>query len=99
MKGGLEDSGDFKEGFCFQMTMTNDRAWDLCAETAEMKKSWMDIILTIIPRSYAPGSGSGASAMVIEQTLPPGFSFGMPAHQDSLPEGQISKSNTLAADA
>jgi hypothetical protein len=39
--GGLEDLGNFKEGFCFKIVARNDALWNICADTLNEKIEWM----------------------------------------------------------
>ena len=32
-KGGLEDIGNFKEGFCFRLKSTTNVIWNICADS------------------------------------------------------------------
>jgi len=32
-KGGLEDIGNFKEGFCFRLKSSTNVVWNVCADT------------------------------------------------------------------
>ena len=43
-KGGVEDLGDFKEGFCFKLQFLLDRkrVVVLCADSMEIKQNWMN---------------------------------------------------------
>ncbi len=43
MKGGVEDVGDFKEGFCFKLSFLIDgkKEFIVCADDAEVKTKWM----------------------------------------------------------
>lgn len=45
--GGLEDLGNFKEGFCFKVIQTNDDAWIMCTLNLKDKEEWMLTIFTI----------------------------------------------------
>lgn len=40
-KGGLEDIGNFDEGFCFSVVAEEVTTWVMCAETADEKEEWM----------------------------------------------------------
>jgi len=33
LKGGLEDIGNFKEGFCFRLNSRTEVIWNICADT------------------------------------------------------------------
>jgi hypothetical protein len=33
--GGLEDLGNFHEGFCWKIVASNDALWNMCADTME----------------------------------------------------------------
>lgn len=45
--GGLEDIGNFKEGFCFKVVKSDDSSWIMCTENIKDKEEWMEAILTI----------------------------------------------------
>ena len=32
-KGGLEDIGNFREGFCFRLKSSTNVVWNICADT------------------------------------------------------------------
>lgn len=45
--GGVEDLGNFKEGFCWKvnaMVDGNDNTWIMCTEDLFEKEAWMKII-------------------------------------------------------
>lgn len=46
-KGGIEDEGDFKEGFCFKLSfiMEGKKTYVICAEEKEHKTEWMEKVL------------------------------------------------------
>ena len=50
-KGGLEDLGNFKEGFCFRLTTNFNTIWDLCAGSMNEKDKWMQAIYSIMQKS------------------------------------------------
>jgi hypothetical protein len=43
MKGGVEDVGDFKEGFCFKLSFLIDgkKEYIICADDVAIKTKWM----------------------------------------------------------
>ena len=43
MKGGVEDVGDFKEGFCFRLQFMLDgkKEFIVCADDEDIKTKWM----------------------------------------------------------
>lgn len=47
--GGLEDMGDFEEGFCFKIiaSVGSDEAWIICVATAELKLQWMNTVTSL----------------------------------------------------
>jgi hypothetical protein len=47
-KGGVEDVGNFEEGYCFMLKFINYSAhiiWELCADDIVQKTKWMDMII------------------------------------------------------
>jgi hypothetical protein len=49
-KGGVEDVGNFAEGYCFMIKFTNynkNFIWELCAETIYEKDKWMNKLIEI----------------------------------------------------
>lgn len=49
LKGGLEDIGDFKEGFCFRLNSKTEVVWNMCADTNREKVEWMHALEKLIP--------------------------------------------------
>lgn len=45
-KGGVEDEGDFREGFCFKLSflMQGKKTFVVCAEELEVKQAWMEAL-------------------------------------------------------
>jgi hypothetical protein len=43
MKGGIENEGDFKEGFCFKLSfiMEGKKSYVLCSDEKPIKEIWM----------------------------------------------------------
>ena len=43
MKGGVEDEGNFKEGFCFKLSLILDgkKQYVICADDLNTKEEWM----------------------------------------------------------
>lgn len=39
--GGMEDIGNYREGFCFRLKSKTGIAWDVCADTLDLKQRWM----------------------------------------------------------
>jgi len=39
--GGLEDIGNFAEGFCFKVVKSDDSAWIICVDNLKDKEEWM----------------------------------------------------------
>ena len=48
MKGGVEDVGDFKEGFCFKLSFIIDgkKEFIVCADDQAVKGQWMTQLAT-----------------------------------------------------
>lgn len=44
LSGGLEDLGNFKEGFCFKVISTAEESWIMCLDDANTKAQWIDTI-------------------------------------------------------
>ena len=47
MKGGVEDEGNFKEGFCFKLSFVLDgkKQFVVCADELNVKEEWMEAII------------------------------------------------------
>jgi hypothetical protein len=47
MKGGVEDEGNFKEGFCFKLSFVLDgkKQFIVCADELNVKEEWMEAII------------------------------------------------------
>lgn len=45
--GGLEDLGNFKEGFCFKIVLSNGEEWIMCCDSLDEKEEWMDAIVLV----------------------------------------------------
>ena len=45
-EGGVEDQGNFKEGFCFRVNVANERllVWILCSSDVNDKMGWLEIL-------------------------------------------------------
>lgn len=63
-KGGLEDIGNFREGFCFRLRSKTKIVWNICAENLDLKIKWMQAIYSIMEKIEISVQGSG-EAMVI----------------------------------
>jgi len=42
--GGVEDVGNFKEGFCFRIKTTTKAIWNFCADRLVDKQKWISAI-------------------------------------------------------
>jgi len=51
LEGGLEDIGNFKEGFCFRIKSKTEVVWNLCADTNREKVEWMHALEKLIPHT------------------------------------------------
>jgi len=40
-EGGLQDLGNFREGFCFRILSKTTMIWNICADSIEDKLDWM----------------------------------------------------------
>jgi len=49
-KGGLEDIGNFKEGFCFRLKSSTNVVWNVCADTMVKYKINENLIKLIIKK-------------------------------------------------
>jgi len=49
LKGGLEDIGNFQEGFCFRLVSKTEVIWNICADTMREKIQWMHDLENLIP--------------------------------------------------
>jgi len=45
--GGLEDIGNFKEGFCWKVIKSDDASWIMCSDNMKEKEEWMEAIMVI----------------------------------------------------
>jgi hypothetical protein len=45
--GGLEDQGDYAEGFCIRINAIPETVWVMCFATALEKEEWMDQVATV----------------------------------------------------
>lgn len=54
MKGGLEEVGNFKEGFCFRIKSQTLAIWNLCADTFKDKAKWMQAIKPLLKVKEVP---------------------------------------------
>lgn len=42
--GGLENIGNFKEGYCFKCMTVPGAVWIMCADSLDVKNTWMNAI-------------------------------------------------------
>jgi len=47
LTGGLEDIGNFKEGFCFKVISGSEESWIMCCDSDSDKLMWMDAIIKL----------------------------------------------------
>lgn len=47
LTGGLEDIGNFKEGFCYKVITGAEESWIMCNDSLTDKLKWMDAIIKI----------------------------------------------------
>lgn len=47
LTGGVEDLGNFREGFCWKVVMDDDREWIMCTPSITLKEDWMDAITKV----------------------------------------------------
>lgn len=64
--GGIQDIGNFKEGFCFRLLSKESMEYTLCTDTITAKNSWMDKIRPLIQQADGQegmkGSVAGSAA-------------------------------------
>jgi hypothetical protein len=46
--GGVQDIGDFKEGFCFKLIAKTGDQWTFCADTKPLKEKWLSEIRPLV---------------------------------------------------
>jgi hypothetical protein len=47
ISGGVEDLGNFREGFCWKVVKSDDSQWIMCTNSLQEKEEWMDAIIAI----------------------------------------------------
>jgi len=47
MTGGVEDIGNFREGFCFSINTSDDDMWVVCSEALADKTEWMESVASV----------------------------------------------------
>jgi hypothetical protein len=45
--GGLEDLGNFKEGFCLKIISSDDDEWVVCTDNMEEKENFMEALAIV----------------------------------------------------
>ena len=84
--GGLEDIGNFREGFCFRLKSKTRIVWNVCADTLDVKLKWMKAIYSIMEKTEIKVEGSGESLVIApEIKLPFNISGGAPPLPESGP--------------
>lgn len=86
-KGGLEDIGNFKEGFCFRIKSQTNVIWNVCADTMEQKTKWMAQITEVL-RSVKSNYKSTGESVVLSQEIKLPFQINAgktPIPEDGLP--------------
>jgi len=89
-QGGLEDTGNFREGFCFSVITMEAGSWVCCAPNLEEKEDWMRSIahvkgiFTILP-SPAMMEGEAIMEPAVAKALMPAP---MPVLSQTGPTGQ-----------
>jgi len=66
-KGGLEDIGNFKEGFCFRLKSTTNVIWNICADTMQQKEKWMKTIFGLLENTKQNYQSTGDSLVVSQE--------------------------------
>ena len=59
--GGLQNIGDFDEGYCFRLRMRTKIIWDMCSDKAAEKAQWMNLLFPLIHQMGANSQGQSAS--------------------------------------
>jgi len=59
LKGGVEDIGNFKEGFCFRLNSKTEIVWNICADSNRDKIEWMHAFEKLVPHDEAKNSVVG----------------------------------------
>lgn len=44
VSGGIEDIGNFKEGFCWKVVMDSEDVWIMCSDSIDDKEIWISAI-------------------------------------------------------
>lgn len=60
-KGGLENIGDFDEGYCFRLRLRTGIIWDMCGDKNTEKMNWMNQLYPLIPKLGPNSQGESAS--------------------------------------
>lgn len=47
VSGGLDDIGNFKEGYCWRVIQSDDVNWVMCSDALDDKEGWMAAIREI----------------------------------------------------
>lgn len=48
MIGGVEDAGDYTEGFCIDISVLNDKIFTVCLDSSEEKRKWMSTLYRVL---------------------------------------------------
>lgn len=61
LSGGLEDIGNFKEGYCLKVISLTDEAWIMCFENQTLKDQWIDTISKLKGAQTQIGGSAGGA--------------------------------------
>ena len=92
-RGGLEDIGNYKDGFCFRFRLQTRLLWNVCAETLPLKEKWMNSIYSVMPKNYTFDASSPSSLIVSSLIKLP---FNLTSGGEPLPEDCTKKEDFAA---
>jgi len=84
-KGGLEDVGNFREGFCFRLKLTTNVIWNICADSQDQKEKWMKTLFGLLENTKSNYQGTGDSFIISHEIKLP---FNINTDQSSLRENK-----------
>lgn len=85
-KGGLEDIGNFREGFCFRLKSTTNIIWNICADSMDQKEKWMKIIFSLLQNTKSNYKSTGDSLVISQEIKLP---FQINAGNPPIPENGL----------
>jgi len=66
-KGGLEDIGNFREGFCFRLKSTTKVIWNICADSRDQKQKWMKTIFGLLENNKINYQNGGDITLISQE--------------------------------